>query len=147
MAREFARGVVLVRKHEAWSLAFGESRELGVTGFAPGRFSRPRIAVTVFHSSTPTNGSDRRDAGAPAESSASLQIALEHGEIDVPGQRTLVFPGSRFDGTVRFEKLELRRGGAAHLLVEGAVGSAPTAYRMKAAIRTFIRDVVDGSAD
>jgi hypothetical protein len=123
LAQDFARGVIVNLDFGGTHVALGARRELGATAFAPGPGSRARLNLEL-----------RVPAEKPAE--------IEHAEITVPGAATFVLPGARWEGTVKLAKLEAKRGGEVSLVLEGTLGATPRAFQVKAAITTFVRDVV-----
>jgi hypothetical protein len=123
LAADFMRGVVVSLDFAGAHVALGSRREIGATTFAPAPTGRTRLALDVL---------------VPSEKPAEL----EHAEVSVPGSATFVLPGARFDGRVLVTKLEPKRGGEMNVTLEGTVGAAPRAYRIKAEIATFVRDVV-----
>jgi hypothetical protein len=123
VAQDFARGVVVNVDFAGMHAALGARRELGATAFAPTPTSRARLALDVL---------------VPSEKPAEI----EHAEVTVPGSATFVLPGARFDGKVSVAKLEPKRGGEMTVTLEGTLGAAPRAYKIKAEITTFVRDVV-----
>ena len=123
LGAELARGVVVVQDFAGAHLALGAAREVGMTVFAPTPLQRTRLSLAIVVA-----------GDKPA--------AIEHAEIAVPGNATLVVPGARWNGALHVTKLEATRGGEVALVLEGTLGAAPHAYAIKADVTTFVRDVV-----
>jgi hypothetical protein len=66
---------------------------------------------------------------------------VEHLELAVPGATTLSCPGNACDVTAKVGTLDVKRGGAVELHVEGTVGVAPQRFRIDATVKTWVRDV------
>lgn len=61
-------------------------------------------------------------------------------EMGVPRGPQLTAPPATNDLVVRWKKLELERGGAIELEIEGTVGEADQLLRTKVEVKTFVRD-------
>jgi len=66
---------------------------------------------------------------------------LDRLELAVPGSVTIACD-SKCDLAVKQNALDKTRGGAIDLTIEGTVGAPPQAFKIKAHIATFVRDVV-----
>ncbi len=125
LAIEVSRGVVLTRELGGARLRVGSLQELGVVPHASNPVARPRIGfeLVVLHD-------------APSEAK------IDHLELEIPGELTVVVPSMRASLTATVAKLDKTRAGEVQLVVEGTVGTAGRAYAVRAEITTFVRDVV-----
>ena len=130
LASDLARGVVVTEGKDGLHLAFGSALELGVTNFAPSPAGRVRFALAI---------------AVPAEKPGAA-ASIEHAELAVPGKNLMVVPGARCDCGVKVVKLGRARGDEVHLVFEGTIGAAPNAYRARADVTTFVRDVATTTA-
>ncbi len=122
---DVARGVVL-RTDRLGEMRFelGSRRELGSTAFVPGPGTRTRLAASV-------------------STDAKHSSKLDHLELDVPGGTAIVVPGVRCECLLTITKIDPQRGGDVRLTVDGLVGVPPHAYKLKADVVTFVRDIVE----
>jgi hypothetical protein len=126
---DVARGVVLVGGVDRASFELGYARGPGGAAFlAPMPAARTRFAAKV---------SVARDV---------TSARLDSFELDVPGAGTISVPGARSDLKLVVTKLERARGAEVAFSIEGAVGVAPRAYKIKLDATTFVRDVVSDLA-
>jgi hypothetical protein len=123
-AREVSRGVVLVKEGGTSYIEVGALLRDGGTAFAPTPASRTRVSFAVRVAAGTERGT------------------VERLELEVPGRATMVVPGARFDGLLRVVSLGLSRGSLLQLDLQGTIGVAPNAFRMRLQLRTFVRDIV-----
>lgn len=122
---DLARGVVLLGERERSSFEIGIPRAAGIAAFlAPSPTTRLRVSAKV---------SLMKDLAT---------ARVDALELDVPGAGTLQVPGVRSDLKVTLTKLDRTRGADVALTIEGPVGVAPRAYKIKLEATTFVRDVV-----
>ncbi len=132
VTHDFAQGSVLfpgeLRPREVGkgrsALELGAILETGTVVFAPSPAKRPRMGLLV------------------SIGKEGIAARAEHLELEVPGERTLVFPGDRFEGTVSIPKLVGSRGGELRVVLDGEFGVQPRAYIVHLELTTFLRDVI-----
>ncbi|WP_394844097.1 hypothetical protein LZC95_44475 [Pendulispora brunnea] len=121
---EVERGIVLTRELGQVRWRVGSLQELGSVPHSVSPGARPRIGFEL---------SLLRDAPGDAK--------VERLELDIPGGITIVAPSVRSSLKAHVTKLEKRRGGEAHFVVEGTVGSTPRTYAVHVEVTTFVRDL------
>jgi len=118
-------GIVLTRDLGQVRWRVGSLLELGTVPHSVMPDARPRIGLEL---------SMARDAPGEAK--------VERLELEIPGGLAIVFPNVRASLKAHVVQLEKRRGGAAHFVVEGTIGTAPRAYAVQVEVTTFVRDTV-----
>ncbi len=124
-ATDAERGLVLVKELATTRLRIGALLDLGAV---------PHLS-----------GADVRMGMLLAAKDGSAEARIERFELEVPGGLTLVVPGTQSDLHAKLVKLDRVRGGDVQLELEGTIGTAPHAYRIKGTITTFVRDIVGGA--
>ncbi len=119
LGADAVHGVVLVRARDRFVVEVGS---FGGSAFAP-----PSMQLTsALRVSEKTGGGTN----------------LERFELDLPTRATVVFPGNRVDGKVRFDAWKPARGEPIGLTFEGRVTVGVNEYTVNERVETFIRDVV-----
>ncbi|WP_394833639.1 hypothetical protein LVJ94_44750 [Pendulispora rubella] len=118
------RGIVLTREMGQVRWRVGSLQELGAVPHSVSPGARPHIGFEL---------SMARDLPGDAK--------VERLQLEIPGGIAIVVPPVRASLKARVTQLERRRGGGAHFVVEGTIGSAPRAYAVHVEVTTFVRDV------
>lgn len=126
MGADVARGVVIVKDQKQTRFAIGELEDV-LLPKAAAPTSRAKLALKVSFGADVTK-SEVKDA-----------------MLSVPGAVMISCASSPCEWTAKVTKIEPVRGGAVELSLEGKVGSAPQAFRAKADVKTFVRDVVSAA--
>jgi hypothetical protein len=121
LARDLARGVVLVEQHDGTHLDLGTLREASPTIHANPPLALPHVGLSIVLGST-----------------SGKAVHTDHCELGLPNEATHVSPGASCYVEVVVEKLDHARGGDARLKVHGVVD----AYSFDMSVSTFVRDVV-----
>ena len=116
-------GVVLVKELGKVRLRVGSLVDSGAVPHSAGSTMRWGVLLTVA-----------KDGPTEAK--------IERFELEVPGALALTTPGNQADLHAKILKLDRVRGGDVKLEIEGTIGTAPHAYRLKTEVTTFVRDVV-----
>jgi hypothetical protein len=124
LGREVVHGLVVVSNKGVHYTELGTLLTDGGTAYAPSPLGRTRLALSV--TVPPTGGAGK----------------LERMELVIPGRATWVVPGAHCDCTVRALTWGTSRGAPVELEVTGVVGVGPAVFKMRAHIKTFVRDLV-----
>lgn len=131
LAADFARGAVVVTIGERARTELGLLGESEAARFAPGPNKRPRVGAAVILEPPPPG------------SKAPPKAVLEKLEIELPGEATLVSPGTaKCECKVTTARLDRTRGGEIAFALEGTISIGTRAYRISLDLGTFVRDVV-----
>jgi hypothetical protein len=124
LSEEASRGVVLLEARDGVRLTLGVLHDATRSiAAAPGTKVTFAVSLIVLSQTPPAARVDRL-------------------ELNVPGASTIAFPGARADVHVSLAKLEHSRGGRVEMTFSGVAGVAPHAYKLSAAMVSFVRDVV-----
>lgn len=130
LSTEFARGAVVVTSQTRARVELGMLGESETTRIAPSPNRRPRLGVAILFEP----GATTTDAPKPV---------LERLELEVPGEATLVHPGSaRCDCKIVSARADRTRGGDVTLTLSGTISQATRSYKIEIDLATFVRDVV-----
>jgi hypothetical protein len=124
LSREIARGVLVTEARGQRRVRIGYARHQAGTLYVPSANQRARMSLVA------TTGKTLGTA------------TIEHMEIEVPGRPSYVVPGARCDCNVRVIALGTTRGDDVDIEVSGTVGVLPNVVKVRAQMKTFVRDYV-----
>ena len=124
LSAALSRGVVVVKRADRWQLQIGVPDPLG----APRAASPSSSGKLAF----------RLEFGPEA----SAPRRLGDLSVSIPGAAALACESVRCEVTVTEFHIDASRGGEVSVALEGRVGVSPQAFSLRAALKTFVRDVV-----
>jgi hypothetical protein len=127
---DLSRGVVVVEESRRWRLSMGEADDLSLTPKATNPMSTAKLGFRLLFGPE-----------------ASAKSELEGATLSVPGASSVACSTSKCELTIKTKKLESTRGGAVSLEVDGMVGTGAQAFKVHADLSTFVRDVMDLTAE
>lgn len=123
-SKELSRGIVLTNEGGLLGMAFGTKLHTEGTFLVASRASQARMNVSI------------------AAGKGGTGAKVKHIEVDVPGRALISAEGDRCDCLVRNLLLSESRGGEVSFDLDATLGSAPNAFKVRAKVRTFVRDMV-----
>ncbi len=127
---ELARGVVVVKESARWRAMFGDIDELSLTPKATNPMSPAKLGFQLRFGPE-----------------ATAKVDLEGATLSVPGASSLTCASSKCELVTKVRKVNATRGGAISLEIDGTFGAGAQAFKIHADVTTFVRDVMDTTAN